>query len=52
MTILLMILSIVSLFNFTFHNYLKIKNNINKFSNNVVSTEKHYEINNINNNQK
>ena len=50
MMIILMTLSIVSLFDFICHNYLKIKNNINEFSMNVVSIQKQNEINNINNN--
>ena len=50
MMIILMTLSIISLFDFICHNYLKIKNNIIEFSKKVVLTQKHYKINNINKN--
>ena len=50
MMLLLLILSVVSLFNFTCHHYLQIKNKINQFSNNVVSSKKRCKASNINNN--
>ena len=51
MLILLMVLSEVSLFEFACHNYLKIKNIINQFSDNYNSGRNHKITTNINNKQ-
>ena len=49
MMILLMTLSSVSLFSFISYNSLKIKNDINKFSNNINSFQKKHNNTNIKN---